>query len=137
MADVRTDRIASTLPRAVALIGGIGYAGLGIWALAAPSAFFESIALFEPYNRHLIQDIGAFQIGLSAVLLLAAISPRPDALAVALLGTGIGSIAHLASHVAGIGLGGNPAVDLPSLSLLGGVLVAAGLVRWRWTPGRR
>lgn len=38
-----------------------------------PNPFFEQLAWFEPYNQHFIQDIGAFQIGLGVVLLIAAV----------------------------------------------------------------
>jgi hypothetical protein len=44
----------------------------GAWAFADPESFFDEVATFEPYNQHLIQDVGAFQIGLGAVLLIAA-----------------------------------------------------------------
>lgn len=76
-------------PRLVAGIDGLLLLGLGLWAMASPAAFFDAIATFEPYNRHFLQDVGAFQIGLGAVLLLA-LSGR-DGLAVALVGVGIGS----------------------------------------------
>jgi multicomponent Na+:H+ antiporter subunit D len=55
--------------------------------MIAPTSFFEQAATFEPYNAHFIRDLGAFQIGLGAVLLLAAFSR--DALLVALAGTTI------------------------------------------------
>ena len=42
--------------------------GRKVWALAAPKLFFESVATFEPYNQHFVEDLGAFQIGLGAVL---------------------------------------------------------------------
>ena len=58
-------------PRAVAIGGGIGFVAPGVWAMVDPRSFFTALAAFEPYNQHVIQDIGAFQIGLGAVLLLA------------------------------------------------------------------
>ena len=99
--------------------------------MVGPMSFFEALAAFEPYNQHFLQDIGAFQIGLGAVLLLAAISDSADALAVGLVAVGLGSAAHTISHFAGRDLGGTPAVDIPVLALLSLVLLAAGLVRWR------
>jgi hypothetical protein len=83
------------------------------------------------YNQHFVQDVGAFQIGLGAVLLIAAFAPRADSLAAALLGVGIGSVAHVVSHVLGIDLGGRPALDIPALTALAVVLLVAGVVRWR------
>jgi hypothetical protein len=78
--------LANRFPRVVAAIGGVMLAALGAFALIAPRSFFETVARFEPYNQHFIQDIGAFQIGLGVVLLLAAVPAYADALAVALLG---------------------------------------------------
>lgn len=60
-----------------------------MWALVAPRSFFTSLATFEPYNPHLLHDIGAFQIGIGAVLLLAAFPERLNGLAAALLAAGV------------------------------------------------
>jgi len=119
------------LPRAVAAAGGIGFVGFGAWAMVSPSSFFEALARFEPYNQHFIQDIGAFQLGLGAVLLLAVAMPRADVLAAALLGTGLGAALHVVSHVIGMDLGGTPAIDLPVFGALAVLLLIAGAVRWR------
>ena len=127
---VRRDR---TFPRVAAITGGIFFLVPGVWAMVAPNAFFEALAAFEPYNQHFIQDIGAFQIGLGAVLLLAAVAPV-DGLGAALLGVGIGGAAHTISHVIGRDLGGRPQSDIPLFALLTVVLLAAGAMQWR---GRR
>ena len=115
-------------PRVVAIIGGVFFLLTGLGALAVPRAFFDAVATFEPYNPHFLQDIGAFQIGLGAVLLLATL--HTDALVVALTGVGVGSAAHLVSHVVGLDLGGNPATDLPLFAVLTLALLAGGLSRW-------
>jgi hypothetical protein len=120
--------------RVVAVGAGVFFALSGVWALAAPRSFFDTAATFEPYNQHFVQDIGAFQIGLGAVLLLAALS-RLDSLGTGLLGVGTGSAAHVVSHAVGHDLGGQPAVDIPFFSLLTVLLVSAGLVRWWGQPG--
>lgn len=99
--------------------------------MAAPESFFDVLGPFPPYNQHFVQDVGAFQIGLAAVLLIAAFAPPADILAAALLGVGIGSVAHAVSHVLGIDLGGRPALDIPALTALAVVLLVAGVVRWR------
>lgn len=119
----------SRFPAQIALLGGVVTVGLGLWAMIGPRSFFDQLATFDPYNQHLIQDIGAFQIGLGAVLLLAAV-PKLDGLVVGLVGVGVGMVAHAVSHVVGHDLGGTPAVDIPVFSLLGGLLLAGGLVRW-------
>ena len=117
--------------RAVALGGGAAFLFLGLWALFSPRSFFTSLATFQPYNVHLLHDIGAFQIGLGVVLLLAAFPQRFDGLAAGLLGAGAGSAAHLLSHVLDADLGGNPSTDIPTLSILGAVLIAAGFAHAR------
>lgn len=65
------------------------------------------------------------------LLLLAAIPARTDALAVGLIGVGIGAAAHTVSHVVGRDLGGKPEVDIPLFAVLTVLLLVAGLVRWR------
>ena len=119
------------VPRAIGLVGGASFLATGLWAMAGPESFFERLATFEPYNQHFIQDVGAFQIGLGAVLLLAAIPARADALAVGLIGVGIGSAAHTVSHVVGRDLGGTPERDIPLLALMSLLLLAGGVWRWR------
>ncbi len=110
--------------------GAVGavLSALGFWALIAPRSFFDEIATFDPYNRHLIQDIGAFQIGLGLVLVLA-VWARTDALTAAALGVGLGTIAHLGSHLMGLEDGGRPVLDVPSIGILGVVLVWIGARR--------
>jgi hypothetical protein len=120
-------------PRLVATMGGVFFLGSGLWAMVAPEGFFEAAATFEPFNAHLIRDVGAFMVGLGAVLLQAAARPAVEALAVALCGAGVGAVAHTLSHVVDRDLGGTPAVDIPVWTLLSLVLLWAGVVRWRHT----
>lgn len=126
--------MAIWLPRAVAIVAGISFVGLGAWAMLDPASFFATIASFEPYNKHFVQDIGAFQIGLGAVLLLAGASSQPDALVVALVGVGVGATFHFLSHLIGGEHGGVPERDIPLFGLTAAVLVAAGA--WRWNAQR-
>jgi hypothetical protein len=122
-----------TGPRLIAILGGGFFLGSGFWAMVAPEAFFEAAAAFEPFNVHLIRDIGAFMVGLGAVLLLAAAKPTSDTLAVVLCGVGVGAVAHTASHVVDHDLGGTPVADIPLWTLLSLVLLWAGVTRWRHT----
>lgn len=110
---------------------GAGLVALGLWAMVDPQSFFDNVAHFEPYNQHFLQDVGAFQVGLGAVLLLAGLVPRLDALTVALVGVGIGGALHAVSHVIGIDLGGRPAIDIPVFGGLAVLLLVAGTMRWR------
>ena len=129
--DTQATTLGHRLPRIVALLGGVAFVALGVWALLGPRSFFDAVATFEPYNRHFLQDIGAFQIGLGAVLLLAALPGRVDGLALALLGVGIGATFHFISHIVGRDLGGNPETDIPVFGVIALLLLAAGVLRWR------
>ena len=128
-----TGSALARFPFVIALLGGLMLVAFGAWAMIGPQSFFDALATFDPYNQHLIQDIGAFQIGLGAVLLLAAVPDLEDGLVVGLVGVGFGMVAHAISHVVGHDLGGTPAIDIPVFSLLGGLFLAGGLVRWRLT----
>lgn len=120
-----------SLTRIIAIAAAIAFALPGVWAMVAPRSFFESLARFEPYNQHFVQDIGAFQLGLAAVLLLPAIAAGVSGVTTALLGAGLGSALHVASHVVGRELGGAPERDTPQFTALTLVLLVTGLLRWR------
>lgn len=115
-------------PKAIATIAGFSFLLFGAWAMGAPRSFFDQLAEFHPYNQHFIQDIGAFQLGLAAVLLLAA-SARFDTLATALIGAGVGSLAHVIAHLLGTDLGGNTARDIPTFAIVTALLLYAGWVQ--------
>ena len=123
--------MSTRFPRAVAIIGAVFFIAVGIWAMVDPHSFFETAAKFEPYNQHFLQDVGAFQIGLGAVLLLAGLPARAEGLTVALIGVGVGAALHAVSHAIGQDLGGTPAQDIPLFGAIAVVLLAAGA--WRWT----
>lgn len=127
----RSGGALDTIGRAAAAAGACAFLPFGAWAMLAPRSFFERLAEFHPYNEHFIQDIGAFQLGLGAVLLVVALRPAIDALTAALLGTGVGAAAHAVSHVVGHDLGGKPASDIPMFSVVAVVLLAAGALRAR------
>jgi uncharacterized membrane protein len=127
--------MTSTVPRIVAILLGLGFVAPGAWAMVDPESFFDALAPFKPYNQHFVQDIGAFQIGLGAVLLLASLSTRPDGLTVALVGVGVGAALHAASHIVGHDLGGTPERDIPAFAVMAIALLAAGGLRWRQLRG--
>jgi hypothetical protein len=73
--------IAPRLPRIVGWAGVVYALGSGASAFAAFRSFYDNIATFQPYNRHFLHDIGAFTIGLGAVMLFALVppvGPAPD-----------------------------------------------------------
>ena len=126
---VAASRRIERFVRVVAVGVGSVFIGAGVWAFLAPRAFFENAAAFEPYNAHFIRDIGAFQLGLGAVLVLAVW--LRDAMVVVLAGVAVGAVAHLIAHLVDRHAGGDPAVDLPMFGLLAVLLVAGALVRAR------
>ena len=132
MTDGRTPAAgAQRFARVVAGLGAVFFVVFGLWAMVDPRSFFDAVATFDPYNQHLIQDIGAFQIGLGAVLALALAFERAGALSVGLVGVGLGSAAHVVSHAVGTDLGGTPETDIPFFAVMTGLLLAAGLLHWR------
>jgi hypothetical protein len=126
--------VGNALPRVVAIVSGIGFFALGLWAMADPRSFFEALARFEPYNQHFLQDVGAFQVGLGVVLLLAGLSAHADGLTVALIGVGVAATLHTVSHIVGRDLGGVPDRDIPAFAVIAAILLAAG--GWRWRHAR-
>jgi len=117
------------LPRLVAIIGGLFFLGGGLYALTMPQEFFDAFATFDPYNEHFIHDIGAFQIGIGAMLVL--VATMKDGLYAALAGATIGQGAHLAAHIIDRDLGANQSTTIPLLSLVAGAFLVATLIRAR------
>jgi hypothetical protein len=116
----------------VAVFAGVISLGLGLWAFIDPESFYDEIALFEPYNEHFLHDIGAFQIGIGASLLLA-VPWRSDALLVVLAGAGIGAALHWVAHVIDSDQGGEDS-DYFILGVLAVLLL--GAAAWRWASTR-
>jgi len=111
--------------RFVIVLGLLTAAGGG-WALLSPGSFSEFVNF--PPHRHFVHDVGAFQLGIGATLLLAAI--WGDAMLVAVVGYAVGGTAHTASHLADGHLGGSTLQTglIAALTLLA---VAAAALRWR------
>jgi hypothetical protein len=104
------------IARIIAGVIGLFYVVTGTWSFLFPAYFYAAVASFSPYNLHLLHDAGAFQIGLGAVLVTAALSGK--GLVPALVGVLAGSLLHLAAHLLDIRLGGHPTTDLPVLTLI-------------------
>jgi hypothetical protein len=114
--------------RYVAVAAGLFLIVLGAWAFFGPQSFFDRLATFRPYNRHLIHDVGAFQIGLGATLLIAL--AWKDALATALAGVGIGAAFHAISHWIDKDLGGRDS-DPYGLTIVAVLILAAAFAARR------
>ena len=108
--------------RAAAWLVAFFWLGSGLWAFFAPQSFFDRLATFPPYNEHLLHDIGAFSIGLGAVIVFALLTM--SALRSALLGVGVGSLFHVASHIIDYSQKPDPA-DILGLSLVALLTLAA------------
>jgi hypothetical protein len=112
---------------------GLFTLGLGIWALADTSSFYDNIAEWPPYNRHFIHDLGAFQVALGAALLFALIW-QGDAVLAALGGGAVGGTLHWVVHITDEKFGGRDA-DPYLLGLIALILVVAFV--WRLFAGQR
>ena len=114
--------------RAFAVAAGLLTLVLGLWCFVAPQSFYNQIALWPPYNQHLLHDIGAFQMGLGAALIAGAFIS--DGLLVGLTGGATGSVMHAIAHIIDRGKGGR-STDPAALGLLALVLVIAAVLRAR------
>jgi PPOX class probable F420-dependent enzyme len=112
---------------AVTGLAGLLTLAAGFWALLASGSFANYID-FPPENPHLLHDVGAFQLGLGATLLLA--TTWGDGLAVALAGFLVGNTAHLVNHAGDLDLGGHDS-DWVLLGILSILIAAALAVRLR------
>lgn len=116
--------MARRLAPSVAWVTAFFWIANGLWAFLAPRSFYDQLATFPPYNVHFIHDIGAFSIGLGAVIALARVGW--SALRSALVGVGIGSVVHVVSHLVDYDL--KPSVsDIVGLGLFALITLAAGL----------
>ncbi len=97
----------STLARiylvVVTAVVGMVTAGIGIWCLIDPNSFADAVGFGE--HRHFLHDVGAFQLGLGIILLLALI--WADALATALAGFLVANTVHTVNHVMDLDVGGS------------------------------
>nr|WP_231988709.1 PPOX class F420-dependent oxidoreductase [Mycobacterium sp. 1274761.0] len=78
---------------------------IGLWCLIDPTSFARFVEF--PEHEHFLHDLGAFQIGLGATLLLALI--WSDALITAIAGFFVANAIHTVNHVVDLDLGGSAA----------------------------
>jgi hypothetical protein len=105
---------------------GLLTAAIGVWCLIDPRSFAESVGF--PAHEHFVHDVGAFQVGLGVILLLALI--WSDALATALAGYIVGNTVHTVNHFVDLDLGGS-ALQAWALGAASVVLVIAFVLRLR------
>jgi hypothetical protein len=111
-----------------AYAGGAFLVVSGLWALLAPQSFYDAVATYPPYNKHLIHDIGAFMTGLGAALFAGLRFGR--ALTVALIGNAVAAVAHEISHVIDRDLGGKSSDPL-TMGVIAVVFVVAAVIASR------
>lgn len=110
----------------VVLCGGAMLA-FGFWALLWPPSVCPLHRL-PPYNEHLLHDVGAFQIGIGAILLLSLF--WSDTVALSLFGFVVSGWIHASHHALDLDLGGH-ASDQWFLGLLALLATLALIVRLR------
>jgi PPOX class probable F420-dependent enzyme len=113
---------------AITALIGLLTAAIGVWCLIDPRSFAESVGF--PAHEHFVHDVGAFQVGLGVILLLALI--WSDALATALAGYIVGNTVHAVNHFVDLDLGGS-ALQAWALGAASVVLVIAFVLRLRQT----
>jgi hypothetical protein len=80
---------------------------LGVWAVLAPRGFYDNfpgfgrawVSVDGPYNEHLIRDVGALNLALAVVLIVAAVRLTPDLIMTAALASLAWSVPHLLYHL--------------------------------------
>lgn len=122
----RLGRLARIYLVAVTAVTGVVTAGIGIWCLIDPNSFAQAVE-FQAH-RHFLHDIGAFQLGLGIILLLALI--WADALATALAGFIVANTVHTVNHIVDLDVGGS-AAQAWSLGAASVALVLAFVLRLR------
>jgi hypothetical protein len=127
-------RLGQRYVATVLALAGAGMLAAGIWAGLAPRSFARLVAF--PYHEHFLHDLGAFQLGIGATLLLA-LAWR-DAPTVALAGFLVANTLHTVSHATDLDLGGRASdpYAIGVLSLLAAVALVLR-VRQRRAPTSR
>lgn len=117
---------------AVVLLVGLFLFVIGLWAFASPKTFFDQLAMWEPYNKHFLHDVGAFQMGLGATLMLAIFVK--DSVLLALSGVSVAAVMHAIAHAIDKAPGQGRPSDPILLGILAAILVVAAVLRARSLP---
>src|SRR3954447_23631740 len=85
-------------------------AWIGIWATVAPRSFYDHFPGWSswesplgPYDEHLVRDVGAFQLGLLAVVLLALVPLHRRGVQAGLVAPIVAGLPHLIYHLTATG----------------------------------
>lgn len=85
----------------------VAQAAVGGWALVAPRSFFDDgpfpgahwVAMFPPYNEHLMRDFGALNLALCTVLVFAAVTLEKTLTRAVLTGYVVFAVPHFVFHL--------------------------------------
>jgi hypothetical protein len=80
---------------------------VGVWALFVPESFFTTfpapghpwVALLPPYNKHLVRDVGEFNLSFTLLFTWATISLKRSLIQVILLAWLVYAIPHFIYHL--------------------------------------
>lgn len=116
-------------PRVERVLLGIialGGAWVGAWALLAPRSFYDGfpgggrawVSPDGPYNQHLIGDVGALNLALVAITVLAAAALVPAMTRAVAVGWLVYSVPHLLYHATHL----DPFVASDQIAIVAGLL---------------
>ncbi len=79
---------------------------VGAWALLAPRSFYDDfpgagrswVSVDGPYNEHLVRDVGALNLAILVVFVLAALRPTPDRIRLGAIVAIVWGLPHLLYH---------------------------------------
>jgi hypothetical protein len=105
----------------------------GLWAVLAPSSFFEEFpgagrhwtAALPAYSEHLVTDVGAFYLGFALLLAWAAVRPSRELIVPVCTAFALFSAIHLAWHSAHLGGFSTADAVLQTVSLAAVLVVSA------------
>ncbi|MDQ7906424.1 PPOX class F420-dependent oxidoreductase [Phytohabitans sp. ZYX-F-186] len=118
----------------VTLLGALLTGAAAVWCLASPGSFADFVDF--PRHEHFVHDLGAFQFGLAAALLLALV--WADGLATALGGFLVANAVHAVNHAGDLDLGGRGSDPwlIGAMAVLAGVALVVRLRQLGWVVGQ-
>lgn len=124
--------------RGLIILLAVAEAILGFWAQFAPMSFFEDgpipgantgwVALFPPYNEHLVRDYGGMNLALVVVLVVAAVKLTPLWVRTSMGALLAFSVPHTVFHIIHLEHFSRSAAIGQTTSLVVTVLIMVGLI---------
>jgi hypothetical protein len=99
--------LQSQLTRMGLIVLMLGAAVVGFWAVLAPESFYDDfpgggrswVNNLEPYNEHLVRDVGALNLGLAVVLGWAAVTLVRPLVVASLVAFLVTAVPHFFFHL--------------------------------------